>query len=122
MFEGKASTEDGVDVLMIEDIPHKEVMGGLMANAPSVITSKLRVELLISKKEDDVAVSGVIYRHKEHMFVREGTIEGDLWDFVGRSATKCARIRAFLLLGEENCRSNSCRINTHKEYLWFIIR
>ena len=56
---------------MVEYVAWEKVQRGLMANASSVVSSKMRVEILSSKKEESVIILGVIHRYEEKMFVRE---------------------------------------------------
>lgn len=44
----EALAKDGIDAPSIEDIPQKEVAGGLVAYMPLFVKSKLRFELLSS--------------------------------------------------------------------------
>jgi len=66
--------KNGVYAMVVEDILHKKVTGGLVANAPVIFTSELRVELLSSKKEKDISIPELICRYDEHVFVEERII------------------------------------------------
>jgi len=48
---------------MVEYVAWEKVQRGLMANASSVVSSKMRVEILSSKKEESVIILGVIHRY-----------------------------------------------------------
>lgn len=64
-IEGKILAEDSVDALVIENVSNKEVMRGLLENAPTIIASELRVALLSLEEEKYVIVPEEICGYNE---------------------------------------------------------
>jgi hypothetical protein len=76
---GKTSSKDGIDSASIENVSNEEIVGGLMANASSIISREVRPKLLCLKVDEEVSIPWVIRRDEEEVFIGEILIDGGIF-------------------------------------------